>query len=271
MLISVVIPSRCRPFKLFNSVLTLWELRSGEHDIEFIIGLDDDDDDASLVEHLVISADVPFHVIRQPGFNTLGGKVDSLLKHCRGDVLTVLGDRCLALTLGWDVELAKLDLDPHRVAWWRGLHEICECPVMPRLWVKANAGPVVPDLFPFWHIDTWVREVDAFVSGRNPWFLEVRFANPRRGPTHDGRDLAFWAKVFAFTRKQRMEQAAHIRKRFSLPEPANMAEILDALRQEDEFRLENADSCEARFGTKLLPGEKYLKAKAKAECLLSGA
>jgi len=274
MKVSVCVPSRGRPFRALHCLKTLWHLRSGENEIEFILGLDEDDDTAQMTMALIEDCGFPVTMLYMEPAATLGGKCNRLLYVGTGDYLTVMGDRCICTTLGWDIPIVNYMVPDTRVRWWTGMNEgSFEAPVFSRRWVEACNrlfSGVFPDLFPFWYIDTWTRDLDALVSCDVPVHIASRFVNPRREPSIGARDLKFWAQFYADLHGDREEWAIELWQDFGIEPTEKVNEVSRVLEDRAVEAVANAEKWEARFGDPSPPDALYLAAKKRAENILNG-
>jgi hypothetical protein len=207
--------------------------------------------------------------------DTLGGKCNRLLYVAKGDYAVIMGERCICTSFKWDKPIVETMVTDTRVRWWSGMSEgSYECPVFSRRWIDACNklfGGVFPDLFPFWFIDTWTRDVDILVSCDNPVHIASSFANPRREPSIGARDIPFWSRFFAELHSEREEWAMRLRNEFELDPPPELSESISQSLEADAFeRMKLSETWEARFGDKSEPDARYIAAKIKAEKVLNG-
>lgn len=268
MKVTVAIVTRGRPAGLIGVVMSLWRLRSGAHNLEFVIGADYDDDATRNAFWLLVKDGAPASIYRAKRADTRGHIVNWLLGYCRdADVVTPLTDWTFPITPGWDHVLAQgAQQYPRRLTWWSCPHiPGCVVPAIPRAWLEAADWRISPEIFPFWWDDTWLEEVDIMLASGAPGLkLPASFAGSH-GKTTRGRDFAFWASVFAKTRYLRIAEANRMAARLGLPTPITISEAqIDRFVANDCFQRDNAERFERIFGDGSEPTEAYLKVKSAA-------
>lgn len=262
MKVTVGIASRGRPLALTGVIMALDRLKSGKHDVQFVVGIDDDDDTLWTLKSL--NEELPNVMTITAPRSTLASVWNRIAKNiCEGDVLTLLSDRAFCISPWWDDMLADaVEKHPDRVMWWSSPEDSdCTMPVVSKKWIAAADYEWCSNLWPFWFSDTENREIDLLVSGKVPLKLAANYAGAR-STTQSGRDFAFWFGVYSLLRPQRIARARKIAAAFGtemrLPPPG----YFEAWDQEMQ---ERSPDFEERFGDKRPPGEAYLTAKANAE------
>ena len=229
MKILVAIPS-FRPLPLLNVIQTSWRLRSGQNRIEYITCHEPDEPDMLEAERFFgnyCDDGCVLHVTTEDieTCSTIGGKWNAILrtdvaKEC--DAITFLGDKTIPVTRQWDTYIREAwDEDQKKLFWCVYPNEILKCiacclPVIPKSIIHACGDePLVPDLFPFWYVDGHLEELTFFLHGY-PHFLPIETAG-HRGTTYQGRDFAFWHRVYFTQVEERIAQAERIRERLGIP------------------------------------------------------
>lgn len=273
MKIVVAIPSRSRPLALIGSVMASWRLSSGTNDVEYVIGVDKGDTE-TLDACMRLTKEVPLSVCIAPPPTTLAAVSNLMVRQSEGaDAVTVLSDRIFAVTDAWDTIIAGgVHNYPKRVLWWSCEWDHgCIAPVMSKAWLEASRWSyALTDTYPFWFIDTALQEIDLMINGGPS--LKIRCAySGARGKTTNGRDFAFWFRVFAAERPKRRTEARRIAARMgqeNLCEDERVEQFFAKF--DDEMQTRSADF-EKRFGDDRPPDESYLAAKARAENILREA
>ncbi len=267
MKIAVGIATRGRPLALIGVVMSLWRLRSTGHEIVFHIGVDSDDAPSQDALGMLLEGEPnvvsSVSLDRSPYLGTVQNGLIAAAHNA--DVVTLLTDRTFPITPGWDHILAKsAEIYPNRAMWWSCPSDPgCVMPIIPRAYIDAIGGAWSPEIFAFWHDDTWQEEIDTLVHQSHP-LKAPAFYEGLRGQTTRGREFAFWGKVFSVTRRARIKQAQVIAGELGVPWRAPTAEMLDHFAERDAFHQAKAEEFEERFGDKREPGEDYMKAKANA-------
>lgn len=268
MKITVAIVTRGRPAALIGMVMSMWRLRGGQHDLEFAIGIDQDDDATRNAFCLLVKDGVPASLYDTRRTDTRGHVVNSLLWYCRdADLITVPADWQFCITPSWDDVLAQASgTHPERVLWWSQPDNLaCVTPVIPCKWLRAIDWKLSPEVFPFWWDDTWIEEIDQMIGGGLSLKVRASLAGVH-GKTTRGRDFGFWANVFSKTRYRRVEQARQIARSLGVPEPSLdvLADLGASYAMRDTHQLVNADYFQRIYGDESPPDETYLRVKSAA-------
>lgn len=264
MKIAVAIMSRGRPLSLIGVVQALHALSSGQNDVAYRVGCDDDDPMTIGACHWMRQAGLP--VARRVGPRPLGlgGAAAKLLDdEPDADAGTILADDMYPLTPHWDAVIAQAaGRDPAGVWWWLG--EATAYCIVGRRWLAA-AERLYPDYFPFWFDDTWLAEVRTMATGRAPETLPIALAG-RRGPTQRCRDLEFWFRFFANRLPERIAEAKTIAGKLGLPDVADR--VAEAYAARLTRMLPHIARFTARFGDPRPPSVEYLACHARAVRLM---
>lgn len=271
MRLSVAIASRGRPCALIGVVLSLWRLRSGLHEIGFILGVDEDDLPTHRACELLATDEAPVAARCEPRAPYLGRVQNALIRESpTADVVTLMSDRTFPLTIGWDAAIADaVTKYPQRVLWWScPTDPDTTIPIIPRAVLRAINNQWSPCLFSYWYDDTWRMEIDCMTHAAPA--LRVGSANygGARAFTTRGRDFAFWATFFAATRPRRIYEARNLAATFGREWKEPTMEMLEHFRQRDRQLIARAPEFEKTFGDPSEPGPEYLEAKAKAETII---
>lgn len=279
MKIAVCLASRARPAALINVVMGAHRLVLGQQQVEFVIGLDEDDDRSHAIMDLRPFDDTGIELCFPeylPAPQVRGEMENRMLIAARGqtfggdglDLVTLLSDRTVIISPGWDKMLAAaVQREPRRVMWWACQDDPgCVIPIIPRAYLDAIDWRWSEEIFPFWWEDTWHQEIDLLLYG--PPSLKVKaFYAGARGKTRNARDFGFWLDVFTATRDHRRALAAHIADVLKVP-LQQRGDVENYFRQYDQTMRERIAIFEAHFGDPNPPNDNYLAAKDRAAKLL---
>ncbi len=269
MKIAVAIASRARPAALIGVTMALHRMRSTQHQIDFILGLDTDDPTSSLVAEAFHGELDPIISVGEPPL--VRGEVENRMaaaaKLAEADVLTIMSDRTFNITPGWDDWLARaVTAMPARVLWWSCPDDPgCVIPIAPKAYLDAIDWKWDQEIFSFWWTDTWHQEIDLMIHGLKSKKARCTYSGAR-GTTANGREFAFWLDVFVKTRPRRREQAERIAGQLGLTMADDITPYFNSY---DTQMMERCPGFEERFGDKREPSERYLVAKTRAEKLLA--
>lgn len=262
MRISVLIPSRGRPIGLHAAVKSLHDKASGEHEVRYVIGCDADDPE-TIDLALGMWRDglpvVPHIAARQP---SLGGLVNLLAAKCPADVYCSLADDVEILTEGWDrVIAAEWTFDPSGVWWWCSTGE-ADYAIVSEKW-RAAAGRIFTEIFPYWHDDGWLAQLQRYVTGRIGERINILLKDKAR-TTHRLHDLREWQDFFwsPEMHAERRAEARRITERLGLA-PASDLNALDIKRATD-FDCEGVERAQGPGGA---PTPEYLIALARMRAM----
>lgn len=266
--IAVVIASRGRPVWLTGALTSLWRLRCGEHDIGFLVGVDEDDQ-ATADACTAMAKVMPLAWRAMPRPTCLGAIHNALLPETpEADIVSTWIDRLESLTLGWDHILVQSNLaQPHRVLWWSSPQDPgFTIPIFPRTWLTAAKYTWAPEIFPFWFDDTWVMQVDRLVFG-GPGMKVQALYGTERGRTTRLRDLKFWGEVFHALLPARITEAQEMAKALNVPWQ-DRPELIEEFTREAQWFADNANRLEGIFSDGREPTPEYLATKAAAKRFL---
>jgi len=269
MRLTVVIPSRSRPFRLRDTIQTLRSLESGKHDIRYIIGVDSDDPDTLAIASImrVSVPKVSYRCFTRLG--SLGQMVNIMAAENPADCYVSLCDDVVALTPHWDEAIADAwEVRPDGLWWWRTLAvRPATYAIVSDKWYRA-AGQIFTDYFPFWWDDMWLMQVWLMASNsteHNAMQCIEAWLDDQAQNTIRMRDLLFWSDFYMAMKPRRVEQARRIAAKLGWP--ASRCE--DDLCNVSASFLKNANTIEATQGDKLPPTIEYLKAKQRAERMMA--
>lgn len=269
MKITVCIASRERPAALVGVVMALHRMRSTKHELDFVIGLDEDDErtakhlEAFEGELAPLYSVGPAPAVRGAIENRMIVAANKAADNAV-DAVTLMSDRTFNITPAWDEWLARaVSAMPKRVLWWQCPEDPgCIVPIIPRAYLEAIDWTWSPELFPFWWDDTWNQEIDLMIHGLKSQKARCTYSGAR-GTTANGREFAFWLDVFARTRDRRRELAATVADRLGLKlEPR--ADVDSYFAMYDAQMRERCPAFEERFGDTRPPPERYLAARSRA-------
>src|SRR5690349_239647 len=122
MKLGVCIVTRNNPGPLVAVVMGLWRLRSTQHEIQFIICRDADDPKTQRAGRLMseIEPKIIYTVgPRAPCRGTTENRVLHYARELGCDLTTLMTDRTICITPGWDDVLARgVTEAPKRPLWW---------------------------------------------------------------------------------------------------------------------------------------------------------
>lgn len=266
--IAVLLLTRGRPGGLVAAIRALHATASGALPIRYVACADDDD--ATIGQAAALLEDVRLTLSIGPRPDALGEAWNRGAEGCGNwDLALFTGDDTVPATRHWDLRMAEV-ASQGRAAWaWTEANDPANCTywVTTERWHDA-VGTACPPHFPFWFNDTWVAELHLFAFGQ-PIYIDPRCVMAgRRGTTREMRELAFWFRVFAATRPQRIAQALRI-ARAHRRQPPDPAPLLDWCRAWDAAQQARVPEYNLAFGADLVPPTpRYLRLRARAERLL---
>lgn len=263
MRISVLIPTRNRPFDLSGAAWSLVSRASGKHEVRYLVGCDADDATTIAMVWALRLRGVPLYPFVAKRQGSLGQFINMMTEAAPADVYTSLADDIECVTQDWDDCIASAWKQKPDGVWWWGCPTGTTFAIVSEKW-RAAAGRVFTDYFPFWWDDCWLFEVYRFAAQEDTMRrLECTLLDKAVSTTRM-RDLPFWTDFFWAMRPERIEEARRIAKRLGWPK----------VRETKPYELEpspyfNPAKTEAQQGEKTPPTPEYLRAKARAEALMS--
>lgn len=270
MRIDVLVPSREREQSLQAVLVSLHALSSGAHDVRYVVVCDDDDIATKAVAMTISGMDIRVDAAPRAMIHK---RENALIAKSDADVFMPWADDLFCLSPSWDEIIANIVTKAKLPAFsWQEVQDPKNhtAIVLTKEWVKA-AGRFYPEYFPFWFADTWMKEVFAFVYGQDMPIVEhLRFSH-KRAPTINMHDLAFWFKVFAHTRPERIEEARRVAAVCDIPF-VKRPDLTAIFERADAWQLQRVPQYEVIFGSdREPPSAAYLEAKEKAEKMMSEA
>lgn len=270
MKISLCFASRNAAANLETVIRVFQNLSSGQHEIKYVVGLDNDDlpSCARITKEFHGDKSVIISMADRP--IAVGEVWNRCVREWDADVYIPVGDDTFCLSQHWDMYVAELAprylvLNSYMVV----APGAFAFPFMQRKWIDA-CGYMFPPHFTYWFTDTWVQELYEFTVGEEMTInTDVRIGGAV-SKTRGMRDLDFWWGFFNATRVLRLAEAESIRDKLNIPPlllgpPTN---IINKWNQRDiemrpripELSLNAVDS---------EPSDRYLKAKNMAEKYLA--
>lgn len=210
MKISVLIPSRLRHHSLQSVIGALHHLSCDKNEIQYCIGLDDDDvQSVTIMQNLPKEWNVIISMQERPG--SLGSIYNRLAQENPADIYALFADDLFPLCPHWDHALTvAISQYPDRILAWNDMIQpgLPTYPIIPHSWYK-DAG-LFTEHFPFWFDDTWLTEVYKMATGLDIVIPQQLRIAGRKGKTERMRDMPFWWDFFARTRSVRVRQAFKI-------------------------------------------------------------
>lgn len=266
MKIAVLVPSRGREQSLRTVLGSLFYLQSGQHEVEYVVLSDEDDVGTKAAVQSLTGINVRIEMAPR---KLVPVRVNAWIKDSDADVFMQWADDLIPLAAEWDDITANLFEKSKVPAFsWQEVQDPKNhtCIVLSKEWVKAT-GRFYPEHFPFWFGDTWMKEIFLMAFHQEMPIVEYLRFSHKREATMQMRDLAFWFRVFARTREERVEEAKVIAKAYGRAW-RDVPELMDLFRLADKLQLDKVPQFEAAFGANRgEPSALYLEAKYKAECL----
>lgn len=142
--ISILIPTRKRPQRLESAIMSLVDLAESPKNLEFILGIDNDDTDTqqyvkdSLIEKLDSKGvDVTALGFERLGYHRLHDYLNAMVKHATGDWVIFLNDDAVMKSKFWDQQIRHYDGQFKCLAFdTHNHHPYSIWPIIPREWVE---------------------------------------------------------------------------------------------------------------------------------------
>ena len=271
MKIAVAIASRGRPAAMIGAVMAAWRLRTGKHDVQFILGIDEDD--GFTHKHALAFMGELEPVIVSPPNITVRGEVENAMlaasEALNPDVVTLMSDRAFVITPGWDEGLAiGVSTAPKRVVWWSCPDDkACVMPVIPQAYLRAIDYRWSTETHPFWWDDSAAQEIDLMLHGIPSMKIHPMYSG-QRGPTQSARDFVFWLDVFRAMRPERRARARQIAAALEIPFMERQ-DVDQYFQSYDAVMRARCEAFEKEYGDPNPPTARYLAAKAKAERMMA--
>ncbi len=280
MRIAAIVATRNRPQKAGGVVECARDLLSGQHEVEFIVAHDADDQRS--VDYFAAFEGITPYV--QPRPIGVGDCWNRAARAHPADIYIAMTDDFWMSTPGWDAMLAHSlvsGIEGNMLSAQLGIAAFCD-PVQPEIaalfgmtarWVETN-GFIFDARFPFWWGDSALVEVALFASGQGmPGTASLRFASMPGNVNPRLRDMELWWALFAATRLERVETGRKIARLGGLPEidDYKMGALIAGCEERDALGLRNVPDVMASIARPAAPDAEYLAAKAAAETYLQAA
>ena len=275
--IAVIIPSRGRALSLKGVLVALHSLASGLNRISYTILADKDDPDTAwyiedvreMVEGAPGALTGDTLTIIQDENRLINVRENEIAPALRADAYMPWADDLFPMAQNWDsiIQYAIEEANVPAFSWQEANDpDNHTAIVISRKWYEAT-GRLFPDYFPFWFADTWMKEVFHFAFGAQMPIVEQLLFGGKRGKTGNMHDLAFWFRVFAETRDERIEDARKVCKAMAMSMPDH-TEVEALFERGDQMQLRAVPRYEQAFGAgSTAPSAYYKEAKARAERL----
>ena len=142
--ITILIPTRKRPERLDKAISCLVGLAEIKENLEFIIGVDSDDDETKqyiteTLESKLTANQISFVALEfeRLGYHRLHDYLNAMVKHATGDWLIFYNDDAAMRTQGWDQEIRRYDGQFKCLAFdTHNHHPYSIWPIVPRAWIE---------------------------------------------------------------------------------------------------------------------------------------
>ncbi len=239
-------------------------LASGRHEIEYIVGCDNDDT-ATLA---YFSENYP-ELIISPGPRPTG--VGAVWNRCiqmapSADIYCPFPDDVFIGLSKWDDYIVSLN---RAVLAWNDVSNPghCTLPIVTRGWLDL-VGRLYDERFPFWFYDTCVGEIHSFVTGWHVFIPNDLTLISQKGRTQNLRELTFWWDLYVATRQERLALAATVRNKIGLRMSAEtLSRTIEGWEARDKIGRASAARIEAQLSAEgqRPPSAEYLAARAYAQ------
>jgi hypothetical protein len=240
-------------------------LASGRHEINYIIGCDDDDPDtASYFYQNYSSKEITLSIANRPtGVGAVWNRCAAL---CKADIYCPFPDDVFIGMPKWDDYIVSLN---RPLLAWNDLSNPghCTLPIVTQEWLDL-VGPLYDERFPFWFYDTCVAEIYSFVTGYHVFIPSDLTLISQKGRTQNLRELLFWWDLYVATRRERLALAARIRDKLGLKLSADhLSKTVEAWQRRDEIGRASAARIQGQLSAEgqKPPSAEYLAARANAQ------
>lgn len=271
MRIAVLIPSRNRPRLLSAAITALKEMESGENEVEYLVGHDEDDQITSTaIAGIFGIRSIEFGY--RTGYSTIGAIWNKLAAHIKSDIYSCMIDDAFPITPHWDKAMAEMASQYEAFTW----HEVsaptnCGYPTCTKAWLD-KVGYIVPEHFPYWFCDSWFAELVWFTKNTGVPVSHSLALYSKQEATQNMRDLGFWWKFFNATRPLRVLEAHKIAGGNMSIEDFTASRLkwiaLGEARDSEFIGKPRLADIEAKRGVLGEPSARYLAAKVRAEKFL---
>ena len=243
--------------------------QSGQHEIEYVVGVDHDDQWTIDTVFELISMYQGLHMKAHERLPTLGESWNCLAAGREWDTCCVIADKHLCLTPNWDLGIAQMAAAGVPAARWNLLRAPEETALILSRRLYDVTGRVFPEFFPFWFSERWVFEVHQLAFGKPIPLVRDLMIHEPAGRTQGLRDLEFWFDFFARSRGARIEEADAVCKAYGHLAPPGRANLLAEMQAHDEWQKPRiAGYYELRGNAEGPPTPQYEEAKRRAAAWL---
>lgn len=274
MKILVAVLTRGNPLGLVTLIGGLDALKSGNHEVAYVVRYDEDDGCTNDGLWLLKSYGVSAIAARQPRPSSLGAAWNEAIAVApKWDIAVPFPGDIVPLCVGWDLVCAEAMRGRDAFSWWQTCApQDAMYPTISRRWYEAAGGRMFCEWFPFWFTDHWFWEVHAFAMGGFLPIVNELVLGGRHEKTSRMRDLAFWFGFFRATRPMRRLEGSLIRERLGqVPLAVEVcAAAVAEMERRDEWQRVRIPEFEERYGgSPDEPDERYMQARAAAEEILT--
>jgi hypothetical protein len=277
MKIAFMLATRGHPRRAAAVIEVAKALASGQHEIQYIVGCDDDD----IATQTKFTGEDIDDLAIGPRPCGVGEVWNRCCYIADADIYCPFPDDVFIGVPGWDYGIAtymaaymKKDSTAGILAWNDiATPKMCTLPIVSREWMKLLGGKLYDERFPFWFYDTAIDEIFSFVTGECVPIMEKLLLVSNKGTTQNMRDLPFWWDFYSATRADRMAQAAQIRTACHiaidnrlLDEIAGLWRSRDAIGRDKAIAQEQESKMSADWQRP--PSKQYIRAKEAAEAIM---
>jgi hypothetical protein len=264
MKIAMLMATRGRPQQATAIVEMAHMLESGKHQVSYHIAYDYDDD------HI---ADFNTGATLHPGPRPVSPAEcwNRLAREVEADAYLINADDHVIATDCWDQKVEDyLDTFTPKAAGLFCLNDTANpgCAtlfVLSNGWLDAMDREVFSEHYPFWFADLGLSEVWHYVAGSPTRLANDILAVGKAGQYNPRiRDLEFWWDFHMRTRPERLAKAACVRSKLGLPEPTNLAQMVEHFEYNDTESKKLQPRIMARVPPRE-PDERYLEAYRRAQ------
>ena len=185
------------------------------------------------------------------------------------DAVCWFTDDVFPLAMFWDAMIASgIEINSLPAFAWMEVTdpENVTFPVLSRRWL-TTLGYMFPEYFPYWFVDTWIKEVHELAFGQVLSVIQNLPVGGRRGVTRNMRDADFWFRFFEATHPQRAQDAMRVSKEFGAEIASERRDAITRAHHETFLlQLESVPEDERLYGVGTeTPTRRYLNLKTSAE------
>jgi len=269
---SVIIASRGKPEQARTVAGACLMLASGEHEVEIVFAIDDDDDnerayriDAGPIDAVIDSRPRP------PGITECWNRCIPSAVERGADVILALPDDGLMSCPNWDAHIARYMAQIDTRLGVMAMHDSANPGQATILlahkdWIKL-AG-FFDSRYAFWWADTAINETFSFVTGKGLPIIGGGGVTTRPGNFNPRmRDMASWWAFYGASRRERLQVAKMIRDELGLPEP-DLKRIVAEWQHHDRMGLPASEEIVANLPNPKAPDDAYRSAKAHIDAYM---